>query len=204
MVFLFIFSIILLLLLFSKIRIEIENIRFTSQKQPRHINKDYKITIKLLVLKKIPIIKINITKTKLEKLELKKQIEKINFGELVDNKKFDIKLIKAIKRLNVDIKRINLKAEIGTENAALTAILIPILSTILSIIISRKIKKEQNQKFEIKPIYINQSLINILFSGIFEIKMLHIINVICILNKKEGVDKNERTSNRRAYDYSYE
>lgn len=204
MVFLFIFSIILLLFLFSKIRIEIENIRFTSQKQPRHINKDYKITIKLLVLKKIPIIKINITKTKLEKLELKKQIEKINFGELVDNKKFDIKLIKAIKRLNVDIKRINLKAEIGTENAALTAILIPILSTLLSIIISRKIKKEQNQKFKLNPIYINQNLINILFSGIFEIKMLHIINVIYILNKKEGVDKNERTSNRRAYDYSYE
>lgn len=204
MVFLFIFSIIILLLLFSKIRIEIENIRFTSQKQARHINKDYKIIIKILVLKKIPIIKMNITKTKLEKIELKKQIEKINFGDLVENKKFDIKLIKAIKVLNVGIKRINLKAEIGTENAALTAILIPILSTILSIIFSKKVEKEQNQKFKLNPIYINQNLINILFSGIFEIKMLHIINVIYILNKKEGVDKNERTSNRRAYDYGYE
>ncbi len=204
MVFLFIFSIIILLFLFSKIKIEIENFKFTSQRQPRHINQDYKLIIKLCILKKIPIIKINLTKTRLEKIELKKQIEKINIEELMANKQFDLKIIKAFKRLNIDIDNINLKIEMGTENAALTAIIVPIISTILSIIFSRKIKKEQNQKFEIKPIYINQNLINILFSGIFEIKMIHIINIIYILNKKEGVDRNERTSNRRTYDYSYE
>lgn len=204
MVFLFIFSIIILLFLFSKIKIEIENLKFTSQRQPRHINQDYKLIIKLCILKKIPIIKINLTKTRLEKIELKKQIEKINIEELMANKQFDFKIIKAFKRLNIDIDNINLKIEMGTENAALTAIIVPIISTILSIIFSRKIKKEQNQKFEIKPIYINQNLINILFSGIFEIKMIHIINIIYILNKKEGVDRNERTSNRRTYDYSYE
>lgn len=204
MVFLFIFSIIILLFLFSKIRIEIENLKITSQRQPRHINQDYKLIIKLCILKKIPIIKINLTKTRLEKIELKKQIEKINIEELMANKQFDLRIIKAFKRLNIDIDNINLKIEMGTENAALTAIIVPIISTILSIIFSRKIKKEQNQKFEIKPIYINQNLINIMFSGIFEIKMIHIINIIYILNKKEGVDRNERTSNRRTYDYSYE
>ena len=204
MVFLFIFSIIILLLVFSKIRIEIENLKFTSQRYPRHINQDYKLIIKLCILKKIPILRINLTKTRLEKIELKKQIEKINFTELIDNKQFDMKLIKVLRKINIDIKNVNLKIEMGTENAALTAIIVPIVSTILSIIFSRKIKKEQNQKFEIKPIYINQNLINILFSGIFEIKMIHIINIIYILNKKEGVDRNERTSNRRTYDYSYE
>ncbi len=204
MVFLFIFSIIILLLVFSKIRIEIENLKFTSQRHPRYINEDYKLIIKLCILKKIPILKINLTKTRLEKIELKKQIEKINFEELIDNKPLDLKIIRAFKRLNIDIKNINLYIEMGTENAALTAIIVPVISTILSIIFSRKIKKEQNQKFEIKPIYINQNLINIMFSGIFEIKMIHIINIIYILNKKEGVDRNERTSNRRAYDYSYE
>ncbi len=204
MVFLFIFSIVILLLIFSRIKIEIENFRFTSHKQPRHINKEYKIVIKLCILRKIPIIKINITKTRLEKIELKKQIEKINFEKLIDNKQIDLKIIKAFKRLNVNIDNINLKIEMGTENAALTAIVIPVISTVVSIILSRKIKEEQNQKFEIRPIYINQNLINIMFSGIFEIKMIHIINIIYILNKKEGEGKNERTSNRRTYDYSYE
>ena len=65
-------------------------------------------------------------------------------------------------------------------------------------------KYNENQKFLIQPIYINQNLINIECSGIFEIEMIHIINTICIVNKKRKGDKNERTSNRRSYDYGYE
>ena len=61
-----------------------------------------------------------------------------------------------------------------------------------------------NKKYIITPLYFNQNIVNIEISGIFEIKMIHIINIIYILNKKEGVKKNERTSNRRSYDYSYE
>lgn len=61
-----------------------------------------------------------------------------------------------------------------------------------------------NKNYIIEPIYRNKNLINIAFSGIFELEMMHIINMISILNKKEGVKENERTSNRGAYDYSYE
>ena len=69
----------------------------------------------------------------------------------------------------------------------------------------QKVKKYNNrQKFSIQPIYVNQNLINVDFSGIFQIKMIHIINTICMINKKRKGDKNERTSNRRFYDYGYE
>ena len=57
----------------------------------------------------------------------------------------------------------------------------------------------KKQSFQIKPIYNNQNILNIALSGIFQIKMIHIINIIYILNKKEGVKNYERTSNRRAY-----
>ena len=200
MVFLFILLIIFLLLLFSKIRIEVINFKFSSM-TPRHINKDYRIVIKLCILGKIPILKINITKTKLERLKVKEKIKQIDFEVLKDSKQFDKKLIEAVKKLNVIIPNINLKIELGTENAALTAMIVPILSTIIANIFRRKVKK---QRFQINPIYINQNMINILISGIFEIKMIHIITIIYILNKKEGVGKYERTSNRRPYDYSYE
>ena len=50
----------------------------------------------------------------------------------------------------------------------------------------------------------NENLLNIEISSIFQIKMIHIINTICIVNKKRKGDKNERTSNRRPYDYGYE
>ena len=203
MVFLFIFLAIILLFIFSKIRIEIENFRFIS-KAKRHINKDYKLIIKLCILGNIPISKVNITKTKLEKMELKEKIKQMDIKLIKNNNKFDKKVAETIKKLKINIVDADLKVEIGTENAALTALIIPFISTIFSVIFSKSIKKSNNQKYNVKPIYTNENLINILISGIFEIKMIHIINIIYILIKKEGEDKNERTSNRRPYDYSYE
>ena len=195
-----------IIFIFSKIRIEINNFRFQSTSK-RHINKDYEVIIKLFILKVIPIFKINITKTKLEKLQLKDKIKNIDFKLIQDNKEFDKKALKAVKELDVAIKNIDLYIDLGTENASLTSIIVPALSTIIAIILHRKIKKFENQVFVINPIYINQNLVNIYISGIFEIKMSHIINMIYVLNKekKKGVEKNERsTSNRRTYGYSYE
>jgi len=204
LVFLFVFLVfILILLIFSKIQIQIDNLSFSSNRI-RHINKDYQIIIKLLVFSKIPIFKYNITKTKLEKLRLKEKVRSMDFKILKNRNKFDKKMLKATKKINISIKKIKLYIELGTENASLTSIIIPIVSTVIANIFYKKVENYKNQNFTIKPIYINQNLINILIDGIFEIKMIHIINIIYILNKKEGVKKYERTSNRRSYDYSYE
>lgn len=203
MVFLLILIVFLLLIIFSKIKIEVVNFKFSSEWK-RHINKDYKVIIKLCILNKIPILKINITKTRLEKLKLKDKIKDIDFKVIQNNKKFDKKLVKAIKKSNIDIDYINLNVELGTENACLTSIIVPAISTFLAILFRKKVKQFEKQIFIIKPVYINQNLINIALSGIFEIKMIHIINIIYVLNRKEGVKKYGRTSNRRSYDYGYE
>ncbi len=210
MVFLFIVLFILLtniLLIFSTIQIEIKNLKFNSQQLPRHINKNYEIIIKLLLLKFIPILKVNITKNKLEKLKLKEKIKNFDFKIIQNNKQFDKKALVIFKELNIDIQNIKLYVNIGTENASLTSILVPTISTIIAFILNKKIKKFENQIFKIQPIYTNQNLVNIDISGIFDIKISHIINIIYILNKeqKKGVrENNERTSNRRSYGYSYE
>ena len=210
MVFLFIVLFILLtniLLIFSTIQIEIKNLKFNSQQLSRHINKNYEIIIKLLLLKFIPILKVNITKNKLEKLKLKEKIKNFDFKIIQNNKQFDKKALVIFKELNIDIQNIKLYVNIGTENASLTSILVPTLSTIIAFILNKKIKKFENQIFKIQPIYTNQNLVNIDISGIFDIKISHIINIIYILNKeqKKGVrENNERTSNRRSYGYSYE
>ncbi len=208
MVFLFVCIAIILfviILIFSKIRIQIINFKFNSQLQ-RHINKDYKIIIKLNAFGLIPIFKINITKTKLEKIKWKEKIKNIDFKLLEDNYKLDKRILKAMKNLNLSIKNINLHIDIGTENASLTSIIVPAISTIIAIVFRKKVKKFENQIFIINPIYQNQNLVNLTVSGIFEIKMSHIINIIYILNKKEkkGVKEYERTSHRRSYGYSYE
>ena len=211
MVFLFIILFIIainMLLVFSKIQIEIKDFKFNSQTS-RHINKNYEIIIKLLILKFIPILKINITKTKLEKLKLKEKIKDLDLKLIQNNKQFDKKALIILKNLNIDIENIELYIDIGTENASLTSIIVPSISTVIAIILQRRMNKYENQVFKIQPIYNNQNLVNIYFSGIFDIKISHIINIIYILNKeqKKGVEKNERaerTSNRRSYGYSYE
>lgn len=203
MVFIFISLLIIFLIISSKVKIEIINFKFFSQSR-RHVNKDYKIVFKWCILWEIPIIKLNITKSKLEKLNLKEKIKDSDSKILEDKNKFDKHFVKAIKKLNIEIKNINLNMEIGTENAVLTSIVVPIISTFIAIILRRKIKKIEDQTFIINPVYINQNLVNIILSGIFEIKVIHIINILYVLNKKGSVKKYERTSNRRAYDYSYE
>ncbi len=209
LVFLLIFLIIIILIISLKIKIQIRNIKFDSQKhKDRHLNENYKIIISVYVLGKIKIGKIRITKEKLEKWKLKqklnKSIKRIENKIVKDKNRFDGKLIETIKKANINLERINLKIKLGTEDAFLTSIIVPVISAIIAIIISRKIKNHENQTFEIQPLYNQQNRINILFSGIFEIKLIHIINIIYILSKKGRVNRYERTSNRRSYDYSYE
>ena len=206
MVFLFDFLLILIffiLILFSKIRIEVVNLKFSSISN-KHLNNNYKIVIKLCALNKIPIIKLNLTKYKLEKLKIREKIKNIDLKVWKNKNNIDKNFLKAIKKVNISIKKINLRIELGTENASLTAFLVCLLSSIISILFRKKVTSHDKQKYIISPIYNNQNIINMLISGIFEIKMIHIINIIYILNKKEGVKKNERTSNRRSYEYSYE
>lgn len=205
MVFLFILigiGIFSIVLIFSKIQIQIVNLKFSSEK-PRHINSNYQIIIKLLILKKIPVFKVSITKNKLEKVKLKEKVQQVNWQKL-QSTNLERDALKAIKELKLDVKNINLNIELGTENACFTSILVPAISTAISIWLGRKIKNYENQIFIIKPVYLNQNFVNILISGIFEVKMKHIISMLYVLNEKEGVRKYERTSNRRAYDYSYE
>ena len=206
MVFLYIIGvvfIILIIFLFSKIQIKIENFKFTSE-TIRHINTDYKFVIKLYIFSKIPILKISITKKFLERLKLKEKMKTFEMDFIENKLKVDKDILKAMKKLDVNIKKLNLRIDLGTENASFTSILIPILSTVISMLLRNRIKDYKSQHYIINPIFTNQNLINIELSSIFEIKMIHIINIIYVLNKKEGVDKYERTSNRRAYDNCYE
>lgn len=208
LVFLFILTAILIfgiIIFFSKIQIQIDNFKFCSSSK-RHLNKDYEIIVKLRALGLFPILKIPITKTKLEKLKVKEKIKNINFKAIEENPRLNKKIIETIKGIKFSISKINLYIEIGTENASLTSVIVPTISTIIAIIFRQKVKKVKNQKFIVQPIFQNQNLVNLFFEGIFEIKISHIINIIYRFNKKEkeGVKEYERTSNRGAYDYSYE
>lgn len=190
----------------SKLKIEFIKVEYNSNLKEK-INKDFKIKIVIYVFQKIPILKLKIDNNKVLNNKGLAKVIKEQKGKFIINKKDkNEEVIEVIKKFKMEVKEMDLKIFLGTENAAITAIIIPLISTFLAIFLSKKINKiNDKQVFSIKPVYNNENIINIHFSGIFEIKMIHIINTICISRKKRGKgDKNERTSNRRDYDYSYE
>ncbi len=208
MAFLFILLIVLLLVIIfvlSKIRIEIANIKFHSL-AIRHLNQEYQIQIKWIILGIFPVLKITINKEKLDKMRLKEKIKQIDFLALENTPTLNKEILQAIKKLDLSIRKLDLWIDIGTISATLTSIITPAIATFFGIYLRKKTNRLEKQRFIVNPIYQNQNLVKIDFSGIFEIKMRHIINIIYIFIKKgkKGVKKYERASNRGAYDYSYE
>ena len=112
---------------------------------------------------------------------MKDRLKQIDLEAIQNQKKINKNLLKNIKRVKMEIQKIDLKIELGTENASLTSIIVPAISTIIAIYLRKKIEDFANQKFIINPIYTNQNLIKIDISGIFEIKLIHIINMIYVL-----------------------
>ena len=194
--------IVLIIIAKAKISIEVKNLKIKANKK-MYISDNYKIIFKIIILNKIPILKFNLNNEKLV-LERNKRINKKGLKEesFLKNK-IKKEILKHFS--DIQVNKLNLKIKIGTENAFFTSMIIPIVSSIISIILMKKITNVEKQKYVVEPIYLNQNILEILISGIFEIKMIHIISIIYILKQKEeGVKKNERTSNRRSYDYGYE
>lgn len=208
MFFLFIILMIMVIFITIKIKFEIQNLKISTNEKP-HLNKKYQIKIVIYTLGFIPILKIKLNNQNIKKIINNQKIkEKIKQQEtkIIENKaNIDKELITSLKNIKTEVKEINLKIRIGTENASLTAFTIPVISTFIAIFLSKQIKKyNDKQVFLVEPVYLDKNLLNIEISSIFQIKMIHIINTICIVNKKRKGDKNERTSNRRSYDYGYE
>ncbi len=205
MVFLFILLTIIIVLIFSKIQVEIENFRLNLPKNKNKIlNDTFLFKIKLVIFGTLPIINLKINREKLKKLENNLKDKKIKLDINKIGKQITKENINDARKLQMHIEKIKLKINFGTENTILTSFIVPIISTIWSIVLTKKRVKEEKQRLEINPIYNKGNLVNIVFEGIFEIKMIHIIKVICAKIKKRRVEKYERTSNSRAYDYSYE
>lgn len=210
LVFLLCFFLIILIILVtiiiiikSKMLIEIENLVIKANKKI-YINDAYKIIVKIIIFNKIPILKFKLDNKRMT-VERNKIINKKIFSNIKENflkNKMKKEILKHLTDIQID--KLNLEIKIGTENVFFTSMIVPTISSIISIILMKKITNLEKQKYIVKPIYSNKNILEILISGIFEMKMIHIINIIYILTKKEGVKKNERTSNRRSYDYGYE
>ena len=200
-----IFAIIIItILIFSKIQLEIKNFKVLVSTENVRMEPGCKILIKIYILRKIKL--------------LDKQIQTINFknqnkfikirnklqAQIQNAKKNkDLEQMKVLRNLKIQIKEMKLKTGIGTENAALTAILVGISYSAVSNIINFFFDLQENIDIKIEPVYQNKNLVTFCFDGIFELNLIHIINTYKVLIRKERDKKDGRTSNRRSYAYNH-
>ncbi len=209
LVFSIIMSIIILMvliLIFSTIQINLQKIDISNNNDKNELKYDYKIFLNLYFLNKIKFISIKIDKEKMKKLDIKKKLQKINFSNMKKELPSKDEAKKLFKKLDVEVTKFNLSAEIGTEDVIITSAIIALLSAGIGIGLAVVIKdyKKEKYNYKIVPLYHNKNQIKLNLNSIIQVKMVHIIYIIYVFFKKRRVDKHERTSNRRSYDYSYE
>lgn len=202
-------SITILAVLLSTFSIRIEKLEISNCNSINKLTYNFEIYFELLILNKFKIFSLKINKEKIKqlnsKVKFKNKMQNMNFKKIKQDFP-KIKLRNILKKLNINIPKFNLKFELGTEDVIITSALIAIISSALGIFLAKVIKSFNKEKYsyEIKPIYHNKNLINLYLNCIIKVKVVHIISIIYLLLRKRRVESNERTSNRRAYDYSYE
>lgn len=209
-IFLAIVTLLIGVLAFSTIKINISKLELSNCKTQGKVVQDYRIYFGLYLFNYIKLMNIPIDKEKIENMpqdkkeKMKRKIKKIEQEERGKIKKEQVKEL--IKKLNPKVAYFNLKTQLGTEDVLITTAIVTILSAVIGMGLAKVIKKYDKDKYyyEIQPIYQNRNIINLKVKCIICIKMVHIIHIIYFMYKIRRVEKNERTSNRGAYDYSYE
>lgn len=195
------------IMLLSTIQIKVTNLilKNKEKKNEKRINNNYKIKIGIYFLNKIPILWINLNSKKIKKISSSKKLPKVDFQKLKNKENIDKKIFESIKNIQIKVKSMKLNINIGTIDAILTSYLVAVIASFIGILLPHITEKNNINTcyFVVNPKYQNENVYNIKFEGIIYIKIVHII--FSMLNfVRKGSNKNERTSNRRAYDYSYE
>lgn len=188
---------------------------------------DYEFKFGLYIFNKIKIIGFKINKKKIEKIkneieQLKnskalKLISKIDINKIslkiekrlkqqIKNNNVNIfKIIKIIiKNLKFQILKYNMNLEIGVDDAFYTSLLTVAISSLISIALKLTLKNLKKCYYIILPIYEKGNILKLNLNCIINLKLVHIINIIYLINKEGRSDKYVRTSNRKSYDYCHE
>lgn len=174
------FCIFILLLSFE---IKIKNLDFMIENiNKKHVNDNFIFTL-YLKLFRIPVLKVDVTKATFRKNKFKIEINKMKQKIRQKEKKLDFKMIAQLKKLKINFKSLNFMVNIGTEDAAVTALTTGVLATSIGIALRSILNLNKDNYFKVIPIYQNKNLLKIDFNCMFEIKLINIIYTILALKK---------------------
>ena len=173
---LIILSIIILLLVLTTIQIQINNLIIKDGQR-----KDGEVKIVFKLLKVIPYLEINL----LDSHFMKKEIQLKKYSK---------------QRNKISYVKLNLQS----EKLILLTFITVLMSTILSIIFTKNMISEDEGKYSVNMKFGNDTKYEIYITSILNVKIIHIISVMCENLIKRRVDTNARKSYTRTYEYNYE
>lgn len=142
---------------------------------------NFSIKLKILVFEKLPILSIKLDNNKIKNIMLKQIDKEIKKHKNIEEDKQKAKeLSKKIVPL-LNLQKSNLELELGTEDAAFTAIASSIVSIFIAVALPyvADVEKYKNYNYKITPIYLNKNVFFLQFSCIITIKLLHIFKAVC-------------------------
>lgn len=149
----------------------------------------FEIKIRLLLLDKMPIFVLKTNNYKMKEI-LERQYDKEKQKSRLEKDKIKAKTVSRAILPKIILKQSDFNMEIGTDDAAFTAIASSIVNIIISIALPyvMDVNKMHKVSYQVKPIYLDKNVFFLQFSGIISLKLVHIMKVIC---QKEEKVKNE-------------
>lgn len=188
----------------STIRLEVDNFAMSNVNRTKaFVSKEYKLIISLYLFNKIKWLSFHLNDKRMRNMYSKMKLEKVDLKQLEKDVKFED--LKEIKNIKPKIAYLDVDLKLGVQDVIATSFIIAIISTLISVLLPYAMKryKKDRYNYKIMPLYMNKNVYEIKFDCIIEVKIVHIINIIYVFLKKRR-RKDERTSNRRSYGYSYE
>ena len=163
------------------------------------VKNSYKdIKLKFYIFNRIQIGKVDLNKTnrnfgKKFNSSVQNKLKKIDIGGLVSD---------SLKKSNIQLECIKLRADICTTDAVLTSYLVAVVSSAIALLIRLSKAKIDYKNFfyKINPVYTDKKILNIRLKCIISINFVHIIITIARRIKEWRRDKDGRKPpNRAAY-----
>ena len=148
----------------SRIVLEVENLIInTEMPKGEKVNEQSRIYVYILIFGKIKLFKRDVRN--MPNFKLRNKVLDI---KILKNKDFNINYKELLQNVDVDVKKIDLYAQISTQDAALTAILVGVISSVLGIILRKP-------KYQVIPVYSNKNSLKIKLECIISVYLMQYI-----------------------------
>ena len=185
----FIFLLAIILIIFSSIKITIQNLDYSNLKESKS---NYKIIFSFNIFTKFRWLNIKLDKKKIQKMFRKMHLERITIKEIERNFKFSD--LKEIVNIKPKLEFLDLKIKLGLDDVILTTYAIPIICTIIAIILPHVTDKKniKNISYEVKPVY-NKLVYDVKLDATINIKIINLLNSAYKIYRSRKAEAQEKS-----------